>query len=1178
MFTTWREAGAVLFVCVSVVMPMILPSSASAEDAPVAFLVPSENRSLNEHLQNLADGAGWTVKSLSWEDLRPGFEDQVGDEQGIDRSLLILADAGRLPGASIEAVTAYLNRGGNVLALNTPAFREILVSWEGKWGSVRELIAQMNETLPPTIEIPITELELANWARECRDMTLPAYYEILPTDNGPALDVRIPRLDGWDSLRRKWSSAPVFPPETTAVAFEARATANSEQLALECQEMDGSRWIAVVNLEPEWKHYILRAEDFRFWESVPQRGGTTLNLQQVASLAVTQANTHTGAETVNLGYQIRSLRGLRLGPEEMALLKTLQPPKLEGLSPEYKFYSCSEVDHLSAAGWFAGLAVPPVPAEVMAHHPRPSPAGFDKRRGWSCESLLDAWGKDRDYRGNIARLFVSAPESRQVPGFSRGRSMVLSFSVSDLGWYTLPESVALLRRSLERLQIQAALLDGGINRYTTVTTKPLEVGVTVALLDRLPHKVSARVEVLDLKGKPLYRLEREQEGTGTLRLAETWNPERSLAEGAVARVNVSVDGKEFPAVEHECWGWRAPENPRFVEIRDGAFWAEGERWRPHGVNYMPSSGIGVEDNAFFEYWLSARAYDPQIVQRDLERCRKMGFNAVSVFLYYQDMNAMNLPDLLRRARDLGLRANVSLRPGTPMELDRDQITEHVRKAHQEEWRGFGDTPPPRDFSEMVSRMVRWLCLDANDTVFAYDLAWEPQFRDFEREPFYQDYELWLVEQYGSLELAEADWRCPVPRDVTGRVVGYLPEMLADTTGKWAPAVAAYRRFLDRLLYEKYDAVRKALRKVAPRQYVSFRMSMAGDPTNRDPNTILYDFAYLAGAVDILEPEGYGRLGDWEMIKPGRFTRSYAQWANPKVPMIWAEAGIHVWDGRHGGASERTLARQAKFYEDFYRMIIESGAEGIFWWWYPGGYRVNENSDYGVINPDGTDRPVTRVIRANAERFQQGPSACQPDTWLTFDRDAHPWGLTGVYDAMKEAYWQHVDAGQCPGLKTEGSGTTSADCPALAVGNRPWTGKNPPKYLDVHIDKIVMHAPGGNADAAGGTGVREIDLPVKGKISSPIPPGATVAVYLTNVGEATLLGGSDIAGKDGEVYLLVEGGGQKREVPLLQNVKRFESSSLAEMLPIPLQSGDTVQMRMQVRGRGAFGPVIRWQLE
>ena len=37
-------------------------------------------------------------------------------------------------------------------------------------------------------------------------------------------------------------------------------------------------------------------------------------------------------------------------------------------------------------------------------------------------------------------------------------------------------------------------------------------------------------------------------------------------------------------------------------------------------------------------------------------------------------------------------------------------------------------------------------------------------------------------------------------------------------------------------------------------------------------------------------------------------------------------------------------------------------DGVAWWWYPGGYRVNERSDFGIINPDGTDRPVTKVIR------------------------------------------------------------------------------------------------------------------------------------------------------------------------------------------------------------------------
>ena len=1146
------------------------PCAAHAEDTPVAFLVPSKHSSLNTVLEEEAVAAGWRVIPLSWQDFRQGFENQAGDEQAVEASLLILADAARLPGAAIEAVIAYLNRGGNVLALNTPAFREILVSWNDRWGSVSELIARMNDILPPTKEIPITETELANWKRECRDLTLPARYEICPTDKGPALDVRIPRMDGWDSLRRTGSLTPVFPPETTAVAFEARSTGNSEQLALECQEADGSRWIAVVNLDPEWKPYVLLPEDFRFWESIPARAGTSLNLQQVVSLAVTQANTHTGGETVNLGYQIRAIRGLHLKPEETALLKTMQPPKLEGLAPQYKFYPCNEVDHLTVAGWFEGLPVPPVPPTVTAHHPRPSPAGFDKHRGWSCESLLDAWGKENDYRGSIARIFVSAPEEIQVPGFSRGRGMILSFSVLDLDWYTLAESRALLRRSLERLQMQAALLDGGISRYTTVSLDPLEVGVTVALLDSRSHQIAATVDVLDPKGNTLYHLERQLEGTGTIRLAEFWKPARGLTDRMIARVQVSVDGKAFPAVEHDCYIWRAPEEPTFVETRNGAFWIEGKRWRPHGVNYMPSSGMGVEDNAFFEYWLSAQAYDPRIIQRDLERCRKMGFNAISVFLYYQDMNAMNLPDLLRRARDLGMRANVSLRPGTPMELDRDKITEHIRKAHQERWRGFGDTPPPRDFAEMVARMISVLGLDANDTVFAYDLAWEPQFRDFEREPFYQDYERWLVEQYGSLENVAADWGCPVPRDVTGRVVGYLPEMLTDTTGKWAPAMAAYRRFLDRLLYEKYAAVRASLRKAAPRQYASFRMFMAGDPTNRDPNTILYDFAYLAGAVDILEPEGYGRLGDWEVVKPGRFTRSYAQWANPEIPMIWAEAGIHVWDGRHNGPTERTLARQAKFYEDFYRMMIESGAEGIFWWWYPGGYRVNENSDYGVINPDGTDRPVTAVIRAHAERFQQGPSACSPDCWLIFDRDAHPWGLTGIYDALKEAYWQHVDAGQCPGLKTEGTGTTSAICPSLAVGNRPWTGKNPPKYLDVHIDRIEVFRPMFGAPA-----VRQ-QLPLKGTLpGSSIP--MSVSVTLTNLGEATLLGGNDIAGKTGEVYLQVKAGGKTLEVPLLQNLPRFESDSVMFTLP-PVQTGETVEARTCVRDRGSFGPVIRWQVQ
>lgn len=69
--------------------------------------------------------------------------------------------------------------------------------------------------------------------------------------------------------------------------------------------------------------------------------------------------------------------------------------------------------------------------------------------------------------------------------------------------------------------------------------------------------------------------------------------------------------------------------------------------------------------------------------------------------------------------------------------------------------------------------------------------------------------------------------------------------------------------------------------------------------------------------------------------------------------------------------------QAKHYKAFYEMLIKSCADGIFSWWYPGGFRVGENSDFGIINPDGSDRPVTKVIREYAPKFINGPLLRKP---------------------------------------------------------------------------------------------------------------------------------------------------------------------------------------------------------
>jgi hypothetical protein len=127
-------------------------------------------------------------------------------------------------------------------------------------------------------------------------------------------------------------------------------------------------------------------------------------------------------------------------------------------------------------------------------------------------------------------------------------------------------------------------------------------------------------------------------------------------------------------------------------------------------------------------------------------------------------------------------------------------------------------------------------------------------------------------------------------------------------------------------------------------------------------------------------------------------------------------GNSVWDMTRMAPSPERIEFTARYYRDFYRMMIESGADGVFFWWYPGGFRLNENSDYGILNPDGTDREITRVIRTEGLRFLAAPKPPPPDYWIAVDRDRDARGLPGLYEAAKADYWWAVAEGRVPGLK------------------------------------------------------------------------------------------------------------------------------------------------------------------
>ena len=196
------------------------------------------------------------------------------------------------------------------------------------------------------------------------------------------------------------------------------------------------------------------------------------------------------------------------------------------------------------------------------------------------------------------------------------------------------------------------------------------------------------------------------------------------------------------------------------------------------------------------------------------------------------------------------------------------------------------------------------------------------------------------------------------------------------------------------------------------------MTVAGDPTFNQAHNMPYDFRGLVRGVDLFEPEGYGRIGDWKQVRPGMFTVAYARAIDASKPVMWAEYGVSSWDVNLMQTSPSSLDFEGRFYEDFLKMVRQSGANGAVCWWYPGGFRTNENSDFGIINPDGTDRPATVVLRKYAEQVTRPRDIPQPEVWIEFNPD-DPAGIEGIYKKVSSKFWQTVESGRVPGLRPSG---------------------------------------------------------------------------------------------------------------------------------------------------------------
>ncbi|MBR5024811.1 MAG: beta-galactosidase, partial [Victivallales bacterium] len=503
----------------------------------------------------------------------------------------------------------------------------------------------------------------------------------------------------------------------------------------------------------------------------------------------------------------------------------------------------------------------------------------------------------------------------------------------------------------------------------------------------------------------------------------------------VVTAKLLVNGTEWDRVEQEVYVSKTREalqanKKGFITVKDGNFMLDGKPWYPVGVNYWTSNYAALEWRRYNQGFLVAGFYDTEQIEKDLSVMESVGINMLSVQLLGdtgQEDTLRNLIDFFHRCRAHNMYVNGFLKPASPFAFNDAKVEAAMKEGEL------------AHFTEL----------------FAYDLCWEPGNYAFDakaRPNYDARWNKWLKERYGSVENAIKDWGIEPNRNEKGQIASPTDVQLR-TDGDWRIYVAAYRRFMDDVTSQMWNVATRKMRALAPNQLMSFRQG----------NTLAHDFA-LTGPVkhmDFICPEGYSIPNNENGYNAAAFITRYVHFVSGGKPIIWAEFGKSIWDAQAVDISEAALKGCTDYHDLFYRMVIDSGANGTAPWWWSGWYRVGERSDFGIANPDGTPRPMATMLKKYAPIMKTERIYDEGDVPFVVDRDAHAGGYWYMaFNTGRDAYKAAREQKKQLKLISEATGKTSADVPLKAIGNVPCNGTNPPKYLNAEFNSVMLVLPNG----------------------------------------------------------------------------------------------------------------------
>ncbi|MHB1151935.1 MAG: hypothetical protein ACYCWE_11715 [Eubacteriales bacterium] len=933
--------------------------------------------------------------------------------------LVVIIGANKVPAGTISAVDSYMSKGGKVLTVGGPTFQNILYPLNGTWVTEQEYLissAENNKTKKEIIKLS-SEKEIRKLSRSTNDLSQSLVKETgdfgLEKTDGQ-LKVTISNLTSWDVLNTGFS----VPAGNNAIGFWAKGDENTSGLYVEVFENDGSRWYAVAPLSPEWKYFILNTQDFTIYDS-PKRAGTSLDISKGVNIQFGLAMSGQSVSSGEHTYYIADLCTLAyVSPDAKHDNGTVY--SINGMTPEYELYPVTNAASVAAGSnqIFLSDLTYILPSDLFSCSPGRQATGYGKERTSRFIPLLEVFDTKGIRSGYAAWMYVFNNED------GAGNPIYTTFSVNHAAFYNTAGIQSVCDAAAAMLS-GSFLVEGGTDEYIYISEDTDKITAGTAVVVELSNEsvISVKLSLYDgdilltektgiagdsqlsqIKSDSSYKMEFEYNISAGL-------PDRAVTE-------LYTDGVLTDKLEHEVSFWKAKpeENRKYIYTENGAFMRDGKILNLFGINYMPSSGVAEENGPLFEYYVSAASYDPDVFYNDLLRVKDIGFNCVSLFVYYDSMsNCNNILHLINMCEEMGLYVDLSIRPyAYPFNYNPDQVELMITRLH----------------------------LSENDNIIAYDIAWEPMLGPYESErgilkSLDGDWKDWIQDQYGGITAAEKAWGTPAPRDDGENITGATGVMLdAEPGSQYDKIVAAYRRFIDDAVANKFNVTLQHMLSLDPRHLISFRMSMAGSPSVAS-STFCYDFRSIASTMAFMSPEGYALTSSGDSAKQALFANVYARYTNPGKPVVWKEYGKHVWNGSNFNNNSGNLEAQKSYYEAVLAEFYKAYTSALYCWFFPGGYRCAENSDYGIINPDGSDRPVTETLRKYAKLFKAQGLRDESDYFIKTERDDYPNGITGMYDVIKDELIQAFDKGRSVSLanKLHSNGILYADeCMDYAVGN------------------------------------------------------------------------------------------------------------------------------------------------